>query len=278
MPRLTLKPGERYEIGEIVECKQQKLAFVRTKIVAVKPNKMYDIKYDTGEELRFVLESALRMVPHKRRYAYRVEMAMAVITTFTPFGLTLAFISDAGFVFLPLLLASVALLILRLGAFCQYFYNFYNSGAITMVIFFLLYGLPVLLLTVAAAIGLSSTSADPTAWNTVANMFIAAKMFSLPVLYIMRPAFCVIGVAVFIPSSAGMSLLASHFVDPTATPILYPVVPLALTVLIVKYLRKHLHAVWDVCLVIRPCPPVSELNPSIVTTVKDYILYDLLNF
>jgi hypothetical protein len=94
----------------------------------------------------------------------------------------------------------------------------------------------------------------------------------------MRPAFCVVGVILFIPSSAGLSLLASHFADPVTTPVLYPVVPLLVVILMMKYLRKYLHTVWDVCLVIRPCPPVSELNPSIVTTVKDYIQYDLLNF
>jgi len=63
---------EPLEIGEIVECKLQKADWCRCKITLVRVTNMYDIKYDTGEELRFVKQEQLRLRPEKREYAYRV--------------------------------------------------------------------------------------------------------------------------------------------------------------------------------------------------------------
>lgn len=278
MPRLKLEPGDRYQVGEIVECRQQKSDWVRTKIISLKPNHMYDIKYDTGEELRFVLESALRMVPEKRRYAYRVEMAMVVIVVFTPLGMLLALTSgDAGLIALPLLLSMATLLALRFGTFVQYLVNFYNSGCITIFAFFILYGLPVLLLTAAAGLAVSNAGSDPSIWPTVANLMIASKAFSLPVLYIMRPAFLVIACPIFLLTSIGISQLANQMAYPEFTGIVGNVACI-LAFIVIKYLRIHLHSVWDVCLVIRPAMDTASQNPNIIHTTYDYLKYDLLNF
>eukprot|EP01038_Epipyxis_sp_PR26KG_P008263 gene8263-11183_t len=75
IPRCKLRKNEYYEVGEIVECKQQKIDWSRTRIMKVHyTTHQYDIKYDQGDELRFVNENLLRVRPEKRRYAYRVEL------------------------------------------------------------------------------------------------------------------------------------------------------------------------------------------------------------
>jgi hypothetical protein len=64
------------EVGEIVECRLQKSEWSRCRIMNVRVMQMYDIKYDTGEELRFVRQQQLRMRAEKREYAYRLELSM----------------------------------------------------------------------------------------------------------------------------------------------------------------------------------------------------------
>ena len=86
LPRYILKPGEFYQLGEVVECKQQKFEFNRAKVIKVHPNFTYDIRYDPGDELRFVEQVAIRTIPEKRAYAFRVEMGLVLIAVISPLG------------------------------------------------------------------------------------------------------------------------------------------------------------------------------------------------
>ena len=84
--------GEPLEIGEIVECKLQKSEWSRCRIVNIRKEQMYDIKYDTGEELRFIKEQFLRLRAEKRDYAYRVELCMAFLIFHAPIALAANFL------------------------------------------------------------------------------------------------------------------------------------------------------------------------------------------
>ena len=83
---------EPLELGEIVECRIQKSEWSRCRIINVRQEKMYDIKYDTGEELRFVKEDMLRLRAEKREYAYRVELCMAILIFHAPVALAANFL------------------------------------------------------------------------------------------------------------------------------------------------------------------------------------------
>jgi hypothetical protein len=67
------------EVGEIVECRLQKSEWSRCRIIKVRAMQMYDIKYDTGEELRFVRQQQIRLRAEKREYAYRLELSIVNI-------------------------------------------------------------------------------------------------------------------------------------------------------------------------------------------------------
>jgi hypothetical protein len=45
---------------------------------------MYDIRYDTGEEVRFVPQAKLRLRPEKWEYSYRVELCMVILIVSAP--------------------------------------------------------------------------------------------------------------------------------------------------------------------------------------------------
>jgi hypothetical protein len=58
-PRQVKPVAELFELGEMVECKLQKGYWTRCRIIAARSNHTYDIKYDSGDELRLVLEEGL---------------------------------------------------------------------------------------------------------------------------------------------------------------------------------------------------------------------------
>eukprot|EP00600_Ochromonadales_sp_CCMP1393_P004488 CAMPEP_0174965298 /NCGR_PEP_ID=MMETSP0004_2-20121128/6359_1 /TAXON_ID=420556 /ORGANISM="Ochromonas sp., Strain CCMP1393" /LENGTH=803 /DNA_ID=CAMNT_0016214121 /DNA_START=124 /DNA_END=2538 /DNA_ORIENTATION=- len=270
LPRYILKSGEQYREGEIVECKQQRFDWARARILVVYSNKTYDIRYDPGDELRFVAEKLIRTVPEKRAFAYRVEMGMVLISLLTPLGLFLGMSSgNYGMALMGVLVAGVGLLVIRLVNLIQYFYNYYHAGLNVILQLSAIYTVPILFLTIGGAVGLTG-GADPASWGTIFSMLILAKVSSLPALYILRPPYCVLGAVVFVQTSIGMILLSLYVtgqMDPDM--IIVPFAPFLSAALILKWVRRQLHNIWDVCLVIRPARDTSEDNPSIFVMMKD---------
>ncbi|KAJ1405764.1 hypothetical protein B484DRAFT_457014, partial [Ochromonadaceae sp. CCMP2298] len=204
MPRYLLKDGERFLDGEMVECKQQKAEWNRARVVVAHKNSTYDIRYDTGDQIRFVLASALRTCPEKRAYAYRIEMGMVFMVVCTPLLAVLGALSgNFGLMLMGVLIPCVLLLLLRLKALVQYFCNYYNAGLNTILCLGGVFTLPLVFLVAACALGVTG-GADPNSWGATMSLFIVAKLLSLPVLYMLRPSYLVVGLIVFPQTSAGM--------------------------------------------------------------------------
>lgn len=279
IPRQTLREGEYYQLGEIVECKQQKFDFCRARIMVVKSNHTYDIRYDGGDELRFVLESAIRLRPEKRAYAYKVELCMVFIAVMLPLGLLLGVSGAPGLIFVGPFLASLWLFILRLISFVQYMYNYYNAGLCKIGSTTLLYTLPVFFLMITSAAALGITDPNSPDWVGVTVLFVITMIFSLPILYMMRPSYALFGLLIFIQFAVGLYLLALFMTDQFPSQPAYvakALAPFFMLTITLKIVRRNLYALWDVCLVIRPERDLTIENPSIITKVKEDV-QDLFN-
>ncbi len=265
IPKYEIKPTEQYEVGEIVECRQQKSEFCRARVLEVHGNDTYDIKYDGGDECRFVLRKDIRLGTEKRSFAYRVEMMAVVLTVSFPLCLMMVIsTSNFGLTFLTMFLLSLALLLVRIKSFVQYAYNYIDGGICVIFRFTMFFLLPLFFFFLTSIIGVTSGK-DPKNWITITALSIITKLFSLPVLYVMRPVYGVIGLLIFLQTSVGMVLL-TIFANTTSTnrgTVLIPIIPFITTVLTLKYLRKELHNIWDTCFVIRPRIEDKKSNPSI---------------
>lgn len=273
LPRYVLKPGEQFQVGEIVECKQQKFAWARCRILKAHKNHTYDIRYDPGDELRFVVGAAIRTIPEKRAYAFRVEMGLVLIALLSPLGMSLGLMSgNPGLSMIGTLIVSAGLLATRIVVFVQYFYNYYHAGMIAILKLSSVYMLPLLFLLIASAMAVGSGGA-PGAWMGVAVMLILTKVFTLPVLYIFRPPYLVIGAIVFGLSSLGLVVLAMYAANQSSVVyIAVPLVPFLILALFLKVLRANLHNVWDVSLIIRKAKDTEFENPSILGRLRDTIM------
>ena len=273
VPKQKLQPGESYELGEIIECRQQKFEWTRARIIQVRTNRTYDIRYDYGDEIRFVSESAIRMRPEKRRYAYRVELGMVFILMLSPLGLALGFMSNnPGMVMLGPLVVSALLLANRVVVGIQTMYNYYDAGLWVILRLSGLYALPLLFLLIGSALGMTA-GLDPAAWATVGVMFLLAQVLSLPALYMMRPPFAVFGALHFIQASMGFILVPMQFSNPAAlTYYGIAFAPFLTMALCLKYIRRNLHNIWDTCIIIRPALDTSKDNPSILLKLWDGIV------
>ena len=189
--RVVLAPDERYREGEIVECRQQKAAWTRAKILYVRFNNTYDVKYDTGDEVRFVAPTHIRLLAEKKPFAYAVEIGMAMLVLSFPLCLLLSMSGSQGMLCLGLLLVSAVLLAYRILLFVQYVYNYSNAGCYQISVINLIFTLP-LLLSMFAAIS-AVASAGPVQWTGVAIQLIIAMYFSLPALYMIRRTYALIG-------------------------------------------------------------------------------------
>lgn len=271
IPRVVLTPGDFYCVGEIIECKLQKTDWARAKITEVHSNHTYNIRYDPGDELRYVLESSLRSRPEKRAYVYRVEQCMLLIVVLLPIGLLGMVTGQPSLLALGLMISMTILFSIRCVTMIQYFYNYYAAGLLKILAIHTFYTLPIFFLWIGSIIGMANGS-ELSTWTTVVVLIIMGKIFSLPILYMMRPAFALISMVLFLFSSAGLFLTAEYVAGSSPFPyIAIPIGPLIILLLLIKYLRKHLHNVWDVCLVIRPKIDISYTNPSIFLTIRNWL-------
>lgn len=261
MPRQVKPPEELYRLGEVVECRLQKSDWARARIIEVRAaGHTYDIRYDPGDELRFVDDAALRLPPQKGFYAYRVELGMVVLVLTFPLFLLIAVSSTGttgqGLVLLPLFLVSLSLLLERVYCLIKSFLDYYQAGFMSAFRLFLLYSLPLILLVAASGSALSidkTSKSSSSGWSCVCIVFNLAQLSSLHLLYMMRPTYCLM-LTVLLPLAFAGEYLAAGFVSSTGLglDLGYCLLPLLLTVLMLKYIRRHIHAVWDVCLVVRP--------------------------
>lgn len=307
--RYKLRSGETYQVGEIVESKVQKVDFCRARVIAIRKNRTYDIRYDMGDEVRFVPANQIRLGFEKGAYAYRVELMMTILWVTLPLGLVFAvsggydWTSYAyGMVFLAPLLIALCLLLLRLVNFVQYVINFRNAGCCVIFKTTSLFTLPLLLLLITSAVGMSQGQ-NPSSWGGIIALLVLTEVSSLPILYGIRPVYAVIGGLVFVLSTIGLILVSMYVTakiqdiadgdpDPfivtdddaggvgdrnpsTAKPLLEEYIavslfPWLLLLLLAKYIRYHLHAIWDTCLVIRPATKRWKSNPLLYVTCMNW--------
>lgn len=280
VPRYVLKEGERYELGEIVECKLQKFEYCRARIINARPNNSYDIRYDAGDELRFVPPASLRLGAEKGAFAYRVEIAMVGLYIAFPLGLLLAVMSsNPGLAFVGPLVIGLGLFLIRLDNFLQYVFNYGAAGLCVILRATAFFTLAPFFVFVAGAIGLAGGQDLATAAGGIAALFILAFVFTLPVLYVIRPPYALLGALVFVQASIGLALLSMHFSTNGAAflSIGIPLAPFLTTTLFLKYVRVHLHAIWDVCLVIRPAlaHPRRNMWTALYKNIRATIRYYL---
>lgn len=270
MFRSVLGQGERYKEGELVECMQQKTAWCRGRVVNVRSNETYDIKYDTGDEVRFVSPQQIRLLAEKKSFAYRVELGMVLLVVSFPLWLLLAVTVSPGLLCLGLLLVSVTLLAMRMWLFLQYSFNYSTAGVCQNLLMASFFSLPLLMVVVAAAMAVAGGMR--TKWTAVVIVLVVAKLLSLPALFMMRPTFAFMGMAIFPISSIGLYLLAA--LADASLPFPYKgaiaVAPVLILVGCIKYIRNHLHNIWDVCLIIRPERDISFSNVSLFKRIRDH--------
>lgn len=253
IPRYLLAENERYHVGEIVECLLQKSEYCRARIINIRANNSYDIRYDTGDELRFVPPSMIRLGAEKGAFMYRAEIAMVGMVLGLPLGLLLALISsNAGMVFLPALILGAGLFAIRLNNLIQYTYNFPAAGLCVVLRATAFFTLPLLFLFITGVVGFAGGADLESAATGVSALMILTFFFSLPVLYVIRPHYAIIGMGIFTQVSIGAVLLSMQLSSKVFPSIGVALAPFLTACLCLKYLRGQLHALWDVCLVIRP--------------------------
>ncbi len=256
-PRQVKPKRELYKVGEYLECKLQKSEWSRCLVLKAKTNHTYDIRYDPGDELRLVEEKELRLPPEKKAYAYIVEIIMCyLVITFPLSVIASQSITPALLTFFPFCGAAF-LTFLRISKLIKFSRDFKYAGIWPLLKLSMFYTIPLILMTLACAAPLIGFT-----WVFCSYLWIACKMFSLPVLYIMKPNFAVFGGILFIQTSAGMYLLG-NYADDTAVfgnQILPHIAPFVTSTLTLIYYRKNLHTFIDVSLAIRP--PLNYVKPD----------------
>uniref|UniRef100_A0A7S0SVQ4 Uncharacterized protein n=1 Tax=Chromulina nebulosa TaxID=96789 RepID=A0A7S0SVQ4_9STRA len=253
------RKDEVFEIGEIVECMIQKLEWTRAVVIVSRRNHIYDIQYDSGDILRYVSETSLRQTAEKQIYSYRVELAMLFIVSTSPLCLVAALAVKPGLVMAGILVAAVYLLALRISMFVRYFYFFYSIGLCSVMKLSSFLSLPLILLVVAGGLCLLGS----IKFVIVYYFFLAALISSVPILYMMKPSFVLVASTVYLLFAIGGYLIASYIDKLVSIRVGYCLIPIILAVLLIKYIRRCMHTLWDVCLKIRP--PKSFYNKRLIS-------------
>lgn len=120
---------------------------------------MYDIRYDTGEELRFVRQDQLRLLSEKGAYAYRVEVNMAFLIISAPVALAATFLISPAVMCLGMFFISSQLLFAQITTFLRYMYSYYAAGCCVIFRQVLVYMFPLVLFWIAAAAGVLAVGA-----------------------------------------------------------------------------------------------------------------------
>lgn len=248
LPRLVKPTNELFEVGEMVECRLQKSDWARCQILVARSNHTYDIRYDPGDELRLVLEENLRLPPEKRSFAYRVETMMVVLVLFFPLGIIAASIAVPAAIVLGPLLVALVLFPIRLYRTIMTMRTYHYAGMCPIFRLALFFTLPLFLLLLGSVLPFLGAS-----WTIVAILLIGAKLTACPVLYVQKPNFAVFALGLFLQTSAGLYLLGAYMDGNPVHPMLgVALAPIFTACVSAIYIRRNLHAVWDVQLTIRP--------------------------
>ena len=259
-PRQIKPKDELFLIGEYVECKLQRSDWARCRITKARSNHTYDIRYDPGDELRLVHEGHLRMPPEKRKYAYQVELMMVLIVMTFPLAVIAGMAITKELMFFNTFIIGGYLCLERLSALVGYFRRFYFAGFWPIFKVTMFFTLPLILMTVASAVPLLGMP-----WVLCSYFWIGAKVTSLPILYIMKPSYFVLGSIFFVFTSVGFYAVA-NFCDgsPLADMMAINLGPLVVAVLLLIYYRRVLVSFVDVNLIIRP--PLNFIKPEPMLT------------
>jgi hypothetical protein len=217
-----------------------------------------------------VPEKDLRLPPAKGWYAYRIELFLVGVISFTPLSLALGLlVGEPGLLFLPLFFGSLFLVLLRTYNFYQNMVEFYSAGCIMITRQNALFILPSLFCLIGSGIGLSASATQ--SWTTTVIMLVLGIGCSLPFLYMKRVTFAVMLLpALFLFGIGGFDAAArldGYALDFNAS---FTVVPnILLCFLLLKY-RKLLGSIYDVSLIIRPINN-AEFHPSYPILLARYL-------
>jgi hypothetical protein len=281
VPRPVKGPHELFLVGEVIECKKQKMDWCRGRIVESRSSGVYDIIYDTGDEVRMIEEHELRLPPSKGLYAYRVELALAILVLTIPLSLMAAIaMNSPGIAFFPLTIFSTILLFFRLFEFLESFSEYYAAGCCLIFQQHLLLSYPLILVFLASVLLL--TAAMNHIPILVLGIFLIMTMFaSLPVIYLKRPTFAVMTSVIFVQLGLSIFLISyrltsanasdgsrgTSFVGPWVMIDTFPALTSVYT--LIRY-RRWLTYVWDVSLIIRP----TEYSEYEVSSLRQF--YDII--
>ena len=120
---------------------------------------MYDIKYDTGEELRFVPRALLRLRPEKREYIYRVELCMVILIVSSPLSIAAAFIISPAILCLGVFFISSQLLLAQIITLVNYMYLYYSAGFCIIFRQLLVHLFPLFIFWLSSVIGVIGNGA-----------------------------------------------------------------------------------------------------------------------
>jgi hypothetical protein len=264
--------SENFIVGEIVESNYLRVNWCRAHVRKVLRNHCYDVKFDTGDEVRFVPEKSIRCLPEKKPYSYRVELGILMMVIMFPICLAFSLLYFPGLLLLGQFLFSISLISIRVVLFIQYFYNLYSAGFCVALQSFLFFSLPLLFLLIVSILCLTSAGSSTSVWMSISVLFIISLFSSLPILYCTKPTYALIGFVLsllFSISAIMLSLLVDNQLNYTYNAAI-AFSPLIVTIFCIKYVRTHLLNIWDVSLVIRKERDMSQSNPSIFKTLRDY--------
>ena len=248
-PRQVKKKLDLYQVGEYVECKLQKSEWSRAIVTKSRKNHTYDLRYDPGDELRLVDESEIRLPPEKRAYAYIVELTMLLLWLSLPVGILASQAITSGMITFFPFCASGFLLFLRISKLVQYFTDFKYAGVWVIFKLSMFYTLPLIVMLLASFMPFTGAS-----WVMVAYYWIAVKLVSLPVLYVMKPHFAMFAMFLFFQTSAGMVFMGNYCDgSPIITDMMaVHIMPFCTATLTMLYYRRNFATFADVHLNIRP--------------------------
>eukprot|EP01039_Chlorochromonas_danica_P005381 gene5381-5919_t len=273
IPRYQLQPNEKFELGELVECKSQRSEYCRARIVNVRPIS-YDIRYDTGDEVRFVAGSELRLSAEKGAFAYRVEIGLVGLYIGFPLGLVLAILMvNPGMTFLAPLIVGGVLFLIRLDNFLNYAYNFIEGGLYVILRSTMFFSLPLLFLFLTGIVGLVSLTSIKESSFGVVILLLLTLISSIPVIYIIRPHYGLLALVIFLQICTSVVLLAIQWQSEGKAflSLGIPLAPFFTATFCLKYLRIHLNSIWDVSLVIRPALPFQRSLKNVWWAMLDKV-------
>jgi hypothetical protein len=258
IPRPIKDPNDLYEIGEIIECKKQKMNWSRGRIIESRGmstgNHVYDIIYDTGDEIRLIEEHEIRLPPSKGLYSYHIELYLSLLIVFFPISLIITiYLNQPNLFILPFLLFIIILLIHCLMNFIESFYEYYAAGCCLLFQQYLLFIYRLILFLISTLLLLLTSSY--ISYVILIILIIFSMFLSLPVIYLKRPTFAILTFIFFIQISISLLLISirldghGHSFIPWVMIDTFPALTSIYT--LIRY-RRWLSYIWDVSLFIRP--------------------------